>query len=143
MSLILLLMSAKVLNLILLPMLLLLYIIIIVSPSTFTTPCSILPSDGGPVVSLRWSPSFTSQHAVERYCVVVTPNLTSCSSQQVSPSEDYTCSGLVLGTDYSFIVSAINCGDQEGTRETFAVQPQGKYSTSIIFINKCNLVPQI
>ncbi len=113
----------------------------IVSPSTFTTPCPILPSDGGPVVSLQWCPSFTSQHAVERYCVLVTPDPSSCSSQQVSPSENYTCSGLVLGTHYSFTVSAINCGNQEGTRETFTVQPQGKYSTSN-FIKNWHLVPQ-
>ncbi len=80
---------------------------------------------GGPVVFLQWSPSFTSQHAVERYRVIVTPDPSSCSSQQASPSEDYTCSRLVLGTHYSFTVSAINCGNQEGTRETFAIQPQG------------------
>ncbi len=102
----------------------------IVSPSTSTTPCFILFSDGGPVVSLQWSPSFTSQHVVERYRVVVTPDPSSCCSQQVSPSENYKCSGLVLGTDYSFKVSAINCGNQEGTRETFTIQPQGVLKTT-------------
>ncbi len=65
--------------------------------------CSSL-GPGGPVVSLQWSTSFTSQHAVERYRVVVTPDPSSCSNQQVSPSENYTCSGLVLGTEYSFTV---------------------------------------
>ncbi len=93
--------------------------------STSSTPCSLLLLHGGPVVSLQWSPSFTSQHVVEMYGVGVTPDPSSCSSQQVSPSEDYTCSGLVLGRDYSFTVSAINCGNQEGTRETFTLQPQG------------------
>ena len=65
-------------------------------------------------VSLQWSPSFTSQYDVERYRVSVNPDPSSCSSDQVSPSEDYSCSGLVLGTRYTFTVSAINCGDQEG-----------------------------
>ncbi len=101
------------------------------------------------MVSLQWS-SFTSQHAVESYGVVVTPDPSSCSSQQVSPSENYTCSGLVLGRDYSFTVGAINCGDQEGTRETFTVQPQGKYSIWVCKIWGCSsyeqpydLVPQV
>ncbi len=110
------------------------YFFMFVAPlSTSSTPCSLLLPPGGPVVSLQWSTSFTSQHAVERYRVVVTPDPSSCSSQQVSPSENYTCSGLVLGTEYSFTVSAINCGNQEGTRETFTIQPQGN-----IFINVCN-----
>ncbi len=85
------------------------------------------------MVSLQWSPSFTSQHAVERYRVVVTPDPSSCSSQQVSPSEDYTCSGLVLGTEYYFTVSAINCGNQEGTGETFTIQPQGKINIQLAY----------
>ena len=51
----------------------------------------------------------------------VNPDPSSCSSDQVSPSEDYSCSGLVLGTHYTFTVSAINCGDQEGERESFTV----------------------
>ncbi len=86
------------------------------------------------MVSLQWSPSFTSQHAVERYSVVVTSGPSSFSSEQVSPSEKYTCSGLVLGTDYFFTVSAINCGNQEGTRETFTVQPQGKLMLTCLYI---------
>ena len=65
-------------------------------------------------ISFQWSPSFTSQYNVERYHVSVNPDPSSCSSDQVSPSEDYSCSGLVLGTRYTFTVSAINCGDQEG-----------------------------
>ena len=80
--------------------------------------CSLLPSPGGANISFQWSPSFTSQYAVERYRVSVNPDPSSCFSDQVSPSEDYSCSGLVLGTHYTFIVSAINCGDQEGERST-------------------------
>ena len=60
------------------------------------------------------------------YCVAVTPNLSTCP-KDVMPSEDYSCSELALGTQYTFTVSAINCGDQEGMRYNFTVQPQGKY----------------
>ena len=87
--------------------------------------CSLLPSPGGAETSLQWSPSFTSQYAVERYRVSVNPDPSSCSSDQVSPSEDYSCSGLVLGTRYTFTVSAINCGDQEGGRSTITAGTQG------------------
>ncbi len=105
----------------------------IAPPSTSSTPCSLLLLPEGPVVSLQWSSSFTSRHAVERYRVGVTSDPPSCSSEQVS-SEDYTCSGLVLGTNYTFTVSAINCGNQEGTRETFTVQPQGNLQFTSIFV---------
>ena len=89
------------------------------------TNCSLLPSPGGAEISLQWSPSFISQYAVERYHVSVNSDPSSCSSDQVSPSEDYSCSGLVLGTHYTFTVSAINCGDQEGGRSTITAVAQG------------------
>ena len=93
---------------------------------TFGAPyCSLLPSPGGAEVSLQWSPSFNSQHAVERYHVSVTSDPSSCSSDQVSPSKDYNCSGLVLGTPYNFTLSAINCGDQEGNTDTLTVLLEG------------------
>ena len=82
------------------------------------------------VVIIQWSNLFTSQHAVVRYRVSVSPDPSSCSSDQVSPSRDYSCSGLVPGTTYTFTVSAfIDCGGegQEGERVTFTVQPQGIY----------------
>ena len=88
-----------------------------------STSCSLL-SLRGPGVSLQWNSSFNSQHAIEMYRVTVTPNLSTCS-RDVTPSEDYSCPGLALGTQYTFIVSAINCGDQEGMEYTFTVQPQG------------------
>ena len=93
---------------------------------------SLLPSPGDKAearaeVSLQWSTSFTSQYAVERYHVSVNPDPSSCSSDQVSPSEDYSCSGLVLGTHYTFTVSAFNCGDQEGERSVFNISLCGLF----------------
>ena len=97
------------------------------SPSS--TSCSLLISPGDPSISLQWNSSFNSQYAVEMYRVRVVPNLPTCS-KNLNVSEDYSCPGLALGTEYSFTVSAINCGDQEGIEYTFTVQPQGKkYST--------------
>ena len=101
----------------------------------------LLPSPGDKAearaeVSLQWSPSFTSQYSVERYRVSVNPDPSSCSSDQVSPSEDYSCSGLVLGTRYTFTVSAINCGDQEGERNTFDISLCG-LSFFIVYIRTC------
>ena len=87
------------------------------------TSCSLHPSSspgqGIAEVTIQWSTSFTSQYAVEKYRVSVNPDPSSCSSDQVSTSEDYSCSGLVLGTRYTFTVSAINCGDQEGEQNIF------------------------
>ena len=106
-----------------------LYICLLASPTLpSSASCSLLPFIGGANVSLQWSPSFTSQYAVERYRVSVNPDPSSCSSDQISPSEDYSCSGLVLGTRYTFTVSAINCGDQEGERDVFNAQVKGTYT---------------
>jgi hypothetical protein len=49
----------------------------------------------------------------------VTPDPSSCSSDQVSPSEDYSCFGLNTEDEYIISVSAINCGHQEGESVTF------------------------
>ena len=77
--------------------------------------CFLLPSAGGTVeVSFHWSPSFTRQYAVERYGVSLNPDPSSCSNDQLSPSEDYSCSGLERGKNYTFTLSAANCGDQQG-----------------------------
>ena len=76
------------------------------------------------------SSSFSSGNNVTKYRIVASPTPSSCPSHQlVRPSEDYSCSGLVLGTHYSFNVSAINCGNQEGAESTIIVYPQGKISS--------------
>ena len=94
-------------------------------PLTPVATCSLVTSAGGLNISLQWSSSFNSQHAVERYHVSVDPDPFSfCSSDQVMPSEDYSCPGLSPERNYSITVSAINCGDQEGESNTFTVLPQ-------------------
>ena len=99
-----------------------------ISPPPSSTSCSLLPARG-PGVSLQWNSSFNSQHAIEMYRVTVIPDPSTCS-RDVTPSEDYSCPGLALGTQYTFTVSAINCGDREGMGYTFTVLPQGKYNIS-------------
>ena len=93
------------------------------SPLTPVATCSLVTSASGMDVSLQWSSSFNSQHAVERYRVSVDPDPSSCTSDQVMPSEDYSCPGLSPERNYSITVSAINCGDQEGESDTFTVLP--------------------
>ena len=87
-------------------------------------------------VSLNWVPSFNTQHRVDRYAVTVTPDPSSCSSDQVSPSEDYSCSGLDLQTNYTITVSAINCGDQEGGNVFFYVNAQLLGTYLFVAMNK-------
>ena len=94
-------------------------------PPEISATCSLMTSASGLDASLQWSSSFNSQHAVERYRVSVDPDPSpSCSSDQVMPSEDYSCPGLSPERNYSITVSAINCGDQEGESDTFTVLPQ-------------------
>ncbi len=112
-----------------------------VAPPAPTVGCSLTASPGAIGISVQWSPSFTSLNSVARYRVSVPPELSSCSGG-VSSSEDYSCSGLVLGTIYTFTVSAItDCGgtELEGERDTFSVQPQGimVLSSGQLFSDTC------
>ena len=111
---------------------LMLYYYIVGPPPPVSIECSLssLMEKNFSVV-LDWSPFFNTQHRVDRYNVTLTPDLSSCSSDQVSPSEDYSCSGLDLQTNYTITVSAINCGDQEGKTSTKYLLPYyGKVSMS-------------
>ena len=92
----------------------------------FNTSCFLSTVSGGCFhFSLQWFPSSNNQYSVDqRYNVTVTPDPSSCSSDQVSPSEDYSCSGLDPEAEYIISVSAINCGDQEGESVTYAVETQ-------------------
>ena len=84
--------------------------------------CSLVISPGDIIVSMD---SFSSGNNVTNYNVVASPTPSSCPSERQGPGEDYSCSGLILGTRYSFNVSAINCENQEGAENTIIVHPQG------------------
>ena len=51
-----------------------------------------------------------------------------CSSNSVTLDldESYNCTGFEIGRRYSYSVSGVNCGDQEGERSTFSIHPQGR-----------------
>ena len=100
--------------------------------------CFLTSSSGGAVVSIQWSLSFTFQHDVERYRVSVTPDPSDCSSDQISPKDNYTCLALRPQTIYTFTISSITeCGPEyhEGGRSSFIVQPQGRDSRKGIVAN--------
>ncbi len=98
-------------------------------PPAPTVACSLFPSTkiaSTFEVSFEWSPSFNSQHTVLRYNVSVSPDPAACSSDQISPNQDFRCVDLVPHTIYNFTVSAIvNCEEEEGETTSFLVQPQG------------------
>ena len=70
---------------------------------------------------------------VEGYIFRVSPEPDSmCSSYSaILGNGSYTCAGLEVGKRYSYSVSAINCGDQEGEGVNFLVYPQGKLDTYV------------
>ena len=104
-------------------------------PPSPNASCSLTSSGENLDVTLQWS---NSQYNVEslKYNVTVTPDPSFCSSAQVLPNQDYTCSGLDLGTNYSIKASSNTCGDQQGERISFAVNQEviGKPMDSILFL---------
>ena len=70
--------------------------------------------------------SFIMDYAVESYTVTVDPATSSCSNDQLSPNDRYSCTGLTVGTSYTFSISAVNCVDQIGATHTITVHPQSK-----------------
>ena len=74
---------------------------------------------------LQWSEEFNAEHVVERYNVRVIPDPAYCTSDQVSPHQNYSCSGLdQVGANYSVSLTAFNCTSQEGEDATYDIQPQ-------------------
>ena len=105
-----------------------------IPPSPSGASCSVLSSIGGLSVVLELDPSFIMNYAVERYTVTVDPANSSCSNDQLSPNDRYSCTtGLTVGTSYTFSISAVNCVDQIGATQTITVHPQSK-SQQINFI---------
>jgi hypothetical protein len=78
---------------------------------------------------LYWSSLFNQQHAVDRYSITVTPDPTgSCSSSQVMPNVNYTCSNFNPEANYTIAISAINCGSQEGEAEIIILKFRCNYN---------------
>ena len=92
-------------------------------PSITDVQCFLFTSIGGSFdISLQWSEDFNSRYKVEGYHVTVTPDPSSCSRDHVPPYENYHCSALNPATNNTIMISAINCGDQEGESVSFSVQ---------------------
>ena len=80
---------------------------------------------GGLEIVLQWSEEFNAEHNVERYNVRVMPDPASCTSGQVSPHQNYSCSGLDrMETNYSVSITAFTCINQEGEINAYNIQPQ-------------------
>lgn len=102
----------------------------VLPPSPLRTSCSLVPSSEGAEVTLQWPSTFIDQYGVERYRVSVNPDPSICSRDYTDPSEVYNCTGLDLEMSYTFTISAVNCGDQEGGALNFTVPQLRKYACS-------------
>ena len=100
----------------------------VLPPPPFSSVCSIVFSTGGSNFSIQWVGS--SHNQVDIYQVEANTNLTGCS-RDVMPGKNYSCSGLTLGTLYSFTVNATNCESQTSSA-TFTIQLQGKLINGFI-----------
>ncbi len=80
------------------------------------------------MITFEWSSAFASQHAIDRYRVLMSPDPSNCNSDRVNVIADFTCSGLETGVAYNITVSAIiDCRNQEGAITSFTIElPQSK-----------------
>ena len=93
-------------------------------PASPPQPKCILQSVSGWLeMVLQWSDEFNAEHVVERYNVRVGSDPAFCTSDQVSPNQNYSCYGLDQ-MDYSVSITAFNCINQEGEDATYDIQPQ-------------------
>ena len=87
--------------------------------------CILQSAVGGLEMVLQWSEEFNAEHSVERYNVRMSPDPASCTSDQVPPHQNYSCSGLDrMGTNYSVSLTAFTCINQEGEINAYNIQPQ-------------------
>ena len=71
---------------------------------------------------MQWDSTFNADYHVEKYMVAVNKDtLSSCRNSQLSPNAGYSCTGLAVGTSYSFTASAVNCVDKIGATRTITV----------------------
>ena len=95
-------------------------------PSPSSAACSVLSFSGVAGITIQWDDAFTMEHVVENYLVTVDPATSSCSNDQLSPNDRYSCTGLTVGTSYTFFIRAVNCVDQIGATHTITVHTQSK-----------------
>lgn len=82
---------------------------------------------------LQWFSNFTSQNNVDKYNVTVTPDPSSCSNDQLRPAENYTCSGLISGTNYFISTNTIKCETVVGSSSLFNIRIECK-SLSYVYL---------
>lgn len=88
--------------------------------------CKLDPHERGGLeqLSLHWSPSFNAENFVDKYELVMTPDPSSCSSDQVDPYRPFICPRLPRDTTYSINVTAVNCITQAGGSNSFLLELQ-------------------
>ena len=90
--------------------------------------CSVSYSAGDVSITLEWSDigaMFIDEFCVEQFNVNA-PDIPCEGTGVHTPVQSYECGGLQEDQSYAFEVSAVNCGDQEGsTSEPLVVNPRG------------------
>lgn len=79
-----------------------------------------------PSVIFHWDNSYNIDNAIDHYHVMTIPS-TNCSVHDIPPGVLYMCHGLQIGQDYSFDIGAVNCGDQQGERDTVMINFQSEW----------------